>query len=79
MQVSVTQLRARCAELIRRVESTGERVVVIRRGKPVALLEPTPSPRGTTRPWVSLRRLGGEVRAAPGESLLRRADFAATR
>jgi prevent-host-death family protein len=59
MDISVTQFRAQCLELIRRVESGGEVVEITRHGKPVARL--TPPAGGSSedqRPWQKLRGSG---------------------
>lgn len=51
MEVSVAEAKARLSELLRRVELTGERISVTRRGKVVATLGPPPEdPRKT---WVN--------------------------
>jgi prevent-host-death family protein len=79
MQISVTQFRARCSTLIREVEQSGQPLTITRRGRTVAILRPTLSAGRGGRPWEQLRSLGGEVHAAPGESVLTEADFAAAR
>lgn len=79
MAISVTQFRARCLELIRRIESKHEPVDITRRGKVVARLGPPPSPRKTAgKPWERL--LGsGELAAPPEESVLTDEDLEAAR
>lgn len=80
MDISVTELKHRCLEVVRRVERTGRGVAITRRGKVVAHLEP--SGRGAVqgqKPWERLRALGGALRGAPGESILRDEDFDALR
>jgi prevent-host-death family protein len=79
MDISVTDFKARCLELIRKVEKSGTPVTIKRRGKSVARLEPAGSPKAQLRPWEQLRALGGEVHAAPGESVLKDEDFEAMR
>jgi prevent-host-death family protein len=79
MQISVAHFRARCAELIHQVENSGKPLTITRRGRAVAVLEPIPGPAGAARPWEWLHSLGGEVHAAPGESVLRDGDFEAMR
>jgi prevent-host-death family protein len=79
MDISVTDFKARCLELIRKVEKSGTPVTIKRRGKTVARLEPARGPQGDLKPWEQLRALGGEVDAAPGESLLNDKDFEAMR
>ncbi len=79
MDISVTDFKQRCLEIVRRVERTGRPVTITRRGKVVAHLEPSaPGARGQA-PWERLRTLGGALRAAPGESVVRDQDFEAWR
>jgi prevent-host-death family protein len=81
MDISVTEFKHRCLEIVRRVERTGKPVTITRRGKAVAQLEPSgvgasgPVPK----PWERLRALGGKLLAEPGESVLRDEDFEALR
>ena len=81
MDISVTQFKQRCLELVRRVESSGERVTIMRRGRAVAQLDPAAGARVPTAgaPWERLRALGGTLRATPGESMLRDQEFEALR
>ena len=81
MDISVTEFKHRCLDIIRRVEKTGRPVTITRRGKVVARLQP-PSPTAGARarkPWEELRALGGRLLAEPGESVLRDEDFEALR
>jgi prevent-host-death family protein len=81
MQISVTEFRRRCLEIIRRVEKTGRPVVITRRGKVVARLQP-PRPLIRSRrlkPWERLRVMGGRLLAQPGESVFKDAHFDALR
>lgn len=79
MDISVTQFRASCLRLIRRVETGGESVDIKRRGKVVARLSPPPvAGTRSRRPWERLRGTG-TLLAAPGESVLRERDFEASR
>jgi prevent-host-death family protein len=81
MDISVTEFKQRCLEIIRRVERTGKPVAITRRGKVVARLHPTLG--GTSdanlKPWEQLRAMGGRLLAEPGESVLRDEDFEALR
>jgi prevent-host-death family protein len=81
MDISVTEFKHRCLEIIRRVEETGTPVAITRRGKMVARLNPSGSPAGSSslKPWEQLRALGGRLLARPGESVLRDEDFEALR
>jgi prevent-host-death family protein len=79
MDISVTQFRAHCLDVIRRVEKSGEPVVIKRRGKVVARLEPPPkTAQSQCKPWERL--LGsGVLLADPGESVVHDGDFEALR
>jgi len=81
MDISVTEFKQRCLEIIRRVEKTGQVVAITRRGKVVARVAPSSaaSASGTGQPWEQLRSLGGRLLAGPGESVLRDEDFEALR
>lgn len=80
MDISVTEFKHRCLEIVRRVERTGQSVEITRRGKVVAYLEPSKADvTAGQRAWERLRALGGELRARPEESVLSEADFEATR
>lgn len=79
MDISVTQFRANCLELIRQVETGGEAIDIKRRGKVVARLAPPPSASEPPRkPWEQLRG-SGELLAEPRESVLHEEDFEASR
>ena len=81
MDISVTEFKHRCLEIIRRVEKTGKPVAITRRGKVVVRLNPSSSSAGAIglKPWEQLRALGGRLLAKPGESVLRDGDFEALR
>ena len=81
MDISVTEFKHRCLEIVRRVERTGKGVTITRRGRAVAQLEPSvhDGNRVTQKPWERLRALGGTLLARPGESVLRDEDFEAMR
>lgn len=80
MDITVTEFKHHCLEIIRRVEKTGKPVSITRRGKVVVRLTPSGSPgQGGMKPWEQLRSLGGCLLAAPGESVLREEDFEASR
>lgn len=80
MDISVTELKQRCLEVIRRVERTRRLVTITRRGKVVAELHP-PTPaqsHAAAEPW---RRLLGSAECdfAADESVLHEKDFEALR
>jgi prevent-host-death family protein len=81
MDISVTEFKQRCLQIIRQVEKTGRPVAITRRGKVVARLQPPArgSDRPALKPWEQLRALGGRLLAEPGESVLRDEDFEALR
>jgi len=81
MDISVTEFKHRCLEVIRRVEKTGQPIAITRRGKVVARLAPSSAATASDqlKPWERLRELGGELLAAPGESVLKDEDFSASR
>ncbi len=79
MGTSVTQLRARCLDLIRRVERGGAPIDIKRRGKVVARLAPPPAAEAAPRkPWEVLRG-SGALLAEPEESVLDARAFEASR
>jgi len=81
MDISVTEFKHRCLELIRDLEKTGRPITITRRGKTVARLV-APAllvPGDAMKPWEQLRALGGKVHLEPGESVLRDEDFDALR
>ena len=80
MNISVTEFKHHCLEIIRRVEKTGKPVAITRRGKVIVRLNPSRSAGyGGLKPWEHLRALGGRLLARPGESVLRDEDFEALR
>lgn len=81
MDISVTEFKHRCLEIIRRVEKSGKPVAILRRGRVVAQLEACQSRASASslKPWVKMRMLGGKLLAEPGESVLRDEDFEALR
>ncbi len=79
MDISVTEFRAHCLALIRKVESGGEAVLITRHGKPVArLTPPCVGPAPDPHPWESLRG-SGVLRAEPEDSMLEAQAFDALR
>ena len=81
MDISVTDFKHRCLEIIRGVEKTGKPVTITRRGRVIARLQPTAAVEGgaNLKPWERLRAMGGQLLAEPGESVLRDKDFEALR
>jgi len=80
MDITVTEFKHHCLEIIRRVEKTGKPVAITRRGKVVVRLNPSgPAGSAGLKPWEQLRSLGGRLLAEAGESVLRDEDFEALR
>ena len=80
MDISVTEFKHHCLEIIRRVEKTGKPVSITRRGKVVVRLIPSgPAGHSGLKPWEQLRALGGRLLAKAGESVLHDEDFEALR
>ena len=81
MDISVTEFKQRCLEIIRQVEKSGKTVAITRRGKVVARLHPPfrADVQASLKPWEQLRAMGGRLLAEPGESVLRDEDFEALR
>lgn len=80
MDISVTEFKQHCLEIIRRVERTGSPVAITRRGRVVAQLRrPVALHATAAKPWERLRAAGGRLLAGPGESVLAEEDFEALR
>jgi len=80
MDISVTEFKAHCLDLIRRMEKGGAPITIKRHGKVVARLTPPARLAGADqKPWERLRAMGGRLLAEPGESVLRDEDFEAMR
>jgi prevent-host-death family protein len=79
MTVSVTELKARCLEIIREVERDRKVVEIVRRGEVVARLLPAGSDsHANAKPWERLRGTG-ELLGPPEQSVLEQLDFEALR
>jgi antitoxin (DNA-binding transcriptional repressor) of toxin-antitoxin stability system len=80
MDISITEFKHRCLEIVRRVEESGEGVSITRHGRVVAQLEPSlEASSGANEPWKRLRALGGKLEARPDESVFGDEDFEALR
>jgi antitoxin (DNA-binding transcriptional repressor) of toxin-antitoxin stability system len=79
MDISVTDFKAHCLDLIRQVEDSGKAITIRRRGKVVARLEPASSGSGQGKPWEELRALGGHTQVKANESAWADEDFKALR
>ena len=73
MDISVSELKQRCLEVVRKVEKSGRPIAITRRGRVVAQLEPAgTAARG--KPWERMRGRGKWL-AAPGETFVRKKDL----
>jgi prevent-host-death family protein len=81
MDISITQFKQRCLEIVREVERTGRPVTVTRRGRIVARLQPAAlgDRERAQKPWEQLRACGGRLLATAEESVLADSDFEALR
>ena len=80
MDISVTEFKHRCLEIIRNVEETGRAVAITRRGKVVARLQPSSTSKAAAalKPWERLRRSAACL-FEPEESSLKDEYFGALR
>jgi prevent-host-death family protein len=79
MAISITVLKNRCLEVVREVERTGKTVLITRRGKVVASIQPSAESKSVSaKPWERLRGTA-ECRFEAGESVLKDEDFEALR
>jgi len=78
MTISVTELKARCLQIIREVEANGEVVEITRHGEVVARLLPATVVPADVKPWHRLHGTG-VLLATPEESVLEDSDFEALR
>ena len=77
MAISVTELKARCVEIIRDLEREPKVVEIVRRGKVVARLFPANrSSLEDAKPWEKLRGTGRLI-GPPEQSVLDQRDFGA--
>lgn len=79
MDISVTNFKAHCLDLIRKVEERGETVTIRRRGRIVARLEPANGGLSDGKPWERLRALGGRASLAAKQPVWNEEDFEALR
>jgi antitoxin (DNA-binding transcriptional repressor) of toxin-antitoxin stability system len=79
MDISVTNFKAHCLGLIRKVEERGETITIRRHGRVVARLEPANGGSSDGKPWERLRALGGSASIAAKESVWKEGDFEAFR
>jgi antitoxin (DNA-binding transcriptional repressor) of toxin-antitoxin stability system len=75
MDISVTDFKAHCLDLIREVEKRRGSVTIRRRGRIVARLEPANVVSSREKPWERLRALGGSASIAAKEPVWKEVDF----
>jgi prevent-host-death family protein len=80
MAISITVLKQRCLEIVREIERTGKPVLITRRGKVVACIQPSSEAKSAVKlkPWERLRGTA-ECRFEAEESVLKDQDFEALR
>lgn len=76
--ISVSKFKTHCLDVIRKVETAGATIDLVRHGRIVARLVPTTSAAPDMPPWLRLRRHGA-LGSAPDESVLDAGDFTANR
>jgi prevent-host-death family protein len=81
MDISVTEFKRRCSEIVRHVETSGEAVSITRHGRIVARIEPPSGPLSSQKeePWKQLRALGGKLTVRPDARSLCTEAFEASR
>ena len=57
MKISASEFKARCLRLLDQVSRTGEELVILKRGRPVARVVPARE----DKPWLALRGRGAFV------------------
>jgi prevent-host-death family protein len=76
MDISITEFKQHCLEVVRKVEQTGKPVAITRHGRVVAQLEPA-LPAGSAargKPWERLRGRAKWL-ASPGETFVKERDL----
>ena len=76
MDISVTELKHRCLEIVRRVEKTGKPMAITRHGRIVAELS-SKSQAGSAASMKPWERLRGRAKwlAEPGETFISEKDI----
>ena len=70
MKITATAFKAQCLRLLDQVSRTGEELVILKRGRPVARVVPARD----EKPWIALRGRG-EFRGDPFASVIDEADI----
>jgi prevent-host-death family protein len=58
--VTISKFKATCLSLLKKVQQTGEPIVVTLRGEPVAMVVPPPVPRPDD-PWIGSLKSSGKI------------------
>ena len=58
--VTISEFKATCLGLLKKVRQTGEPIVVTLRGEPVAMVVPPPEPKHDNR-WIGSLRASGRI------------------
>ncbi|NDC55087.1 MAG: type II toxin-antitoxin system Phd/YefM family antitoxin [Planctomycetia bacterium] len=74
MRISASVFKARCLRLLDQVSRTGEELVILKRGRPVARVVPA----DVGKPWLALRGRG-TFTGDPFASVVKEADIEALR
>ena len=74
MEMKASDFKARCLRLLDQVEATGEEILVLKRGRPVARVVPAHA----EQPWLALRGTG-ELVGDPAEPVIAESDIDALR
>ena len=74
MKITASAFKARCLRLLDQVSRTGEELVILKRGRPVARLVPARE----EKPWLALRGRGAFT-GNPFASVVDEADIEALR
>ena len=74
MEITATAFKAQCLRLLDQVSQTGEELVILKRGRPVARVVAA----GDAKPWLALRGRG-ELRGDPFGPVIKAADIEALR
>jgi len=74
MKITASDFKARCLRLLDQVSRTGEELVILKRGRPVARVVPA----SDEKPWLALRGRG-EFTGDPFASVVDESDIDALR
>ncbi|MFM9196669.1 MAG: type II toxin-antitoxin system Phd/YefM family antitoxin [Planctomycetia bacterium] len=74
MKITASAFKARCLRLLDQVSRTGEELVILKRGRPVARVVPARD----EKPWLALRGRG-EFTGDPFAAVVTEADIEALR